>query len=375
MMRNLFLPGHTLGIVGGGHQGRLLALAAKNIGLKVGVLDPDKYCPATDIVDWHILASETDEAGLISLAEKSDMITFTCETVDLTVLKRLQHEVTLPQSFELLELSQNRLLSKRYFEESNINIAPYQLIGDSADLDLAIESIGLPGIVKPIHHMSRKQQSYQVKTMTDIRHLVEPLGTGPCLLESMIDYERLIAVSVVGNGSGEFEVLPIVDLRTNKYGHFQRAVVPAAITLDVALEIERLAEKIATDLKVRGMLTIEMFVTEIGIIYVNTLHHGPHVGYDYTLNHGSYSQYEAHLRGLLGWPLPTFEQSKRCVSLPVKQEQLSQLLTVIPSQKEWYYHLDRPTLRQNEDIVGHVNIVTNDLSQALEAIQQTEIWE
>lgn len=375
-MSDLFIPGQTIGIVGGGHQGRLLALAAKRLGFKVSILDPDKNCAAANVADWLILSKLTDESGLISLAEKSDILTFACQSINLNALKNVKSVVTIPQNFELLDLAQNRLLTKKYFEETNINITPYEVIGESADLDIAIDTIGLPAVIKPINQESGKKQSFIVKSIEDIRHSLELLASGPCLLEAMVDYETAIAVSVVGNGSGDYQVLPITEITSNISGEYHRSVVPARIENEVMAEVTRIAEEIALSFKVRGIITIEMFVTEFGVIYVNSLNHGPHDSNDYTLNMGAYSQYEAHLRGLFTWPIPEYRLTGKGITLPVQQRQLVECLSMIPFKDQWYYFFDNGTGRRNgNEIVGHVTILTDNVNTSMLDIEKTLIWE
>lgn len=369
------MPGHVIGIVGGNHQGRLLALAAKNLGLKVALLDPDKYCPAADLSDWHVLADYTDDMGMLNLAEKADLMTFTSQKTSRDAVEKLRDIIPIPQSSELLDLVDNRLLLKSYFEESNINIAPYHVIGESADLDLAIDAIGLPAVLKPIASPLGKKRIQVIKNLSDIRDSIDLLASGPCLLESFIDCDATISVTVAGNGSGTFEVFPVVANQYNGTGDYQGTIVPAPIELDVTVEAKRLAEQLALNLKLRGVMTVEMFVSNFGIIYVNSISHGPQPVGDYTLNVGQYSQYEAHLRGLLEWPLPPFHLTSRCVTVPIHQYQLADCVAMIKETSHWFYHFDRLTERKSEDVVGHLAIVTDDITAALNELNKTEIWD
>ncbi|QIL46932.1 ATP-grasp domain-containing protein [Vagococcus coleopterorum] len=374
-MANLFIPGHTVGIVGGGYQGRMLAMAAKNMGFRVSILDPNKQCAAADIADVHVLAATTDESGLISLAEKSDVLTFACNSINIEAVKSLKNHIAIPQNIELLELAQNRLLAKKYFEESNINITPYEVIGESADLDLAIESIGLPAVLKPVEQQDGKKQSFFINSLMDIRNSLELLASGPCLLESQVDYKRAIAVSVVGNSTGNYQVMPIVEISPDPTGRFHRGIVPARIHDEVAAEVNRIAEEMALSFKVQGVLTVEMFITEFGVIYVNSLNHGPHDSGDYSLNLGVLSQYEAHLRGLFFWPIPAQKLLSSGITLPIQQKQLVDSISMIPFHENWFYHFDGVMSHKPEEIVGHLTVVTEDVTESLKEIEQTNIWE
>lgn len=374
-MSDLFIPGQTVGIVGGGHKGRLLALTAKSMGFKVSILDPDKDCAASNVADWHILSKTTDESGLLSLAEKSDIITFACNSVNLNAMKSIGNVVVIPQKHELLELSQNRLLTKKYFEETNINITPYELIGESADLDLAIDAIGLPAIIKPVTQKLGKKQSFVIKSIEDIRHSIELLASGPCLLEAMLDYRMAVAVSVVGNGTGEYKVLPISEITSDPTGTYHRSVTPARLETEVMTEVNRIAEEIALSFKVRGLITIEMFITEYGVIYVNSLNHGPHDSADYTLDLGPVSQYQAHLRGIFGWPVPKYELTSEAVSILVQKNKLVDCLSMIPFKENWFYYFDGTSQRLENEVIGHITVVAEDSKMALKDIEKTLIWD
>lgn len=370
-----FMPGQVLGIVGGGHQGRLLALAAKNLGLKVALLDPDKYCQAADLSDWHVLAEYSDDIGMVNLAEKAEWLTFCSNKIAVPSIEKLRPVIAIPQSSDLLELSGNRLLLKKYLEESNINITPYHVIGESADLDIAIDKIGLPAIIKPLKPINGETQSHVMMTLADIRNVVPLLASGPCLLESFVECETTLSVSILGNGTGEFEVFPVVANQYDETGAYHGTLVPAPVAIDVVVEAKRLAEQLALGLKLKGIMTIELFVTKFGVIYLNSMSHGPQSVTDYSLNVGQYSQYEGHLRGLFGWPLPAYHLTSRCVSLPIRQGKLEACLAQGDLTDNWFYHLDRLTDRKAEDIVGHINVVTDDLTTTLAQINETKIWE
>lgn len=140
-LSNLIVPGKTIGIIGGGQLGRMMTLSAKEMGYRVGVLDPEANCPTAQVADWQIIAKYNDAEALMELALKCDVITYEFENVDVDALSKIESIVKVPQGSDLLSITQDRLLEKAYLEENNINIAPYATIIDLEDIRLAIDSI------------------------------------------------------------------------------------------------------------------------------------------------------------------------------------------------------------------------------------------
>lgn len=126
-MPNQILPGKTIGIIGGGHVARMIALEAKKMGYQIGILDADPACPAGQIADWQITKKAADFDALTDLAAKSDVLTFESEAVDTMLLTQINPYIAIPQDPDSLSITQDRLIEKAFLESLNINVTPYEI--------------------------------------------------------------------------------------------------------------------------------------------------------------------------------------------------------------------------------------------------------
>ena len=141
-------PGSVIGIVGGGQLGRMMAISAKEMGFRVGVLDPTEDCPAAQVADWHIVAAYDDILALQELAKRCEVITYEFENVSVEALNNILPFANVPQGTDLLAITQDRLLEKSFLEDNNVVIAPYEVIINPTDIQDAIDRIGFPCVLK-----------------------------------------------------------------------------------------------------------------------------------------------------------------------------------------------------------------------------------
>lgn len=374
-LSELFIPGQTIGIIGGGHLARLLTLSAKSIGFHVGILDPEQGCTAAEVADWQIVAEFNDQLAMVRMAEKCDVLTFEHLDNDVSLIRQLDGLVSIPQSLELLEFPQDRLLERIFLDACNINIAPYAQINQISDIEKNIEAIGFPCILKGDRGRGTQESQHTMTRLTDIRGCLPLIKEGTCILEAMIPFEKEITVMIVGNGNHDYSQFPIVETRYHQGGGFARGIVPAELPDEIIEEAYRIADDIAVTLNIQGILTIEMFVTEAGMIYVNSLSPGPHSAGHYSLEASNMSQFDAHIRGICGWQLPTIKLYSSAIMLNVVGDQLVETISYIPFEKNWYHHYYGTTSLNQSDVVGHITILTDDMDSELAHIDQLQIWD
>ncbi len=374
-LSELFIPGQTIGIIGGGHLARLLTLSAKSIGFHVGILAPEQGCTAAEVADWQIVADYTDQLAMVRMAEKCDVLTFEHLDNDLSLIRQVDELVSIPQSLELLEFPQDRLLERTFLDASNINIAPYAQINQIGDIEKNIEAIGFPCILKGDRGQGNAESQHVMKRISDIRGCLPLVREGTCILEAMIPFEKEITVMIVGNGNHDYSKFPIVETRYHKDGRFAQGIVPAELPNEITEEAYRIADDIAVTLNVQGILTIEMFVTEAGMIYVNSLAPGPHSAGHYSLEASNLSQFDAHIRGICGWQLPDIKLYSAAIMMNVASEQLIETISYIPFEKNWYHHYYGTTSLSKNDTVGHITILTDDVESELVHLEGIQIWE
>lgn len=369
------MPGATIGIVGGGQLGRMMTFSAKKMGFRVGVLDPAEDCPTAQVADWHIVADYDDAFALGEMAKRSDVITYEFENVSVEALNGILQETPVPQGTDLLAITQDRLLEKSFLEANNIVIAPYETIISPTDIQDAIDRIGYPCVLKTTRGGYDGKGQYVLYSMADLAPSMNLLRSGgTCELEAWIPFEKEISVMVAGNGNGDFATFPVVEnIHRNNILH--ETIAPARILPEVAAEAQRIARVIAEALDLHGVLAIEMFLTKSGSLYVNELAPRPHNSGHYSIEACNFSQFDAHIRGICGWPLGKPVLLSDAVMVNVLGDELQETYELIPRKPNWQFHYYGKAEAKIGRKMGHITITTDDLYETLEEIYQTEIWD
>ncbi|NBA27856.1 5-(carboxyamino)imidazole ribonucleotide synthase [Enterococcus hirae] len=369
------LPGSTIGIVGGGQLGLMMAISAKEMGFKVGVLDPVTNCPAAQVADWYIQGTYDDTFALEELARRTDVITYEFENVSVEALNAISSMSFIPQGTDLLAITQDRLLEKSFLETNNIVIAPYATIVSPTDIQDAIDGIGYPCMLKTTRGGYDGKGQYVLKSRADLAPAMDLLREGTCVLEAWIPFEKEISILVAGNGQGDYSTFPVVEnIHRNNILH--ETIAPAAIADEVVEEAERIARVIAEGMSLSGVLCIEMFLTKTGGLYVNELAPRPHNSGHYSIEACSMSQFNAHIRGICGWPLSKkVRLLSEAVMVNVLGEQLLESYHLIDKKPDWQFHFYGKAQAKKGRKMGHITIVTEDIQQTLDEIKKTNIWD
>lgn len=369
------LPGSTIGIVGGGQLGLMMAISAKEMGFKVGVLDPVTNCPAAQVADWYIQGTYDDTFALEELARRTDVITYEFENVSVEALNAISSMSFIPQGTDLLAITQDRLLEKSFLETNNIVIAPYATIVNPTDIQDAIDGIGYPCVLKTTRGGYDGKGQYVLKSRADLAPAMDLLREGTCVLEAWIPFEKEISILVAGNGQGDYSTFPVVEnIHRNNILH--ETIAPAAIADEVVEEAERIARVIAEGMSLSGVLCIEMFLTKTGGLYVNELAPRPHNSGHYSIEACSMSQFDAHIRGICGWPLSKkVRLLSEAVMVNVLGEQLLESYHLIDKKTDWQFHFYGKAQAKKGRKMGHITIVTEDIQQTLDEIKKTNIWD
>ncbi|MDU1982030.1 MAG: ATP-grasp domain-containing protein, partial [Enterococcus casseliflavus] len=246
------MPNATIGIVGGGQLGRMMAMSAKEMGFRVGVLDPTANCPTAQVADWHIVAAYDDVFALEEMARRADVITYEFENVSVEALNSILPYSHIPQGTDLLAITQDRLLEKSFLEANNIVIAPYATIISPTDIQDAIDSIGYPCVLKTTRGGYDGKGQHVLYSTADLAPSMNLLREGTCELEAWIPFEKELSILVAGNGE-TFTTFPVVEnIHRNNILH--QTIAPARIDPEVAEEAKRIAHIIAKALDLQGVL-------------------------------------------------------------------------------------------------------------------------
>ena len=288
-----------VGIVGGGQLARMLALAGYPLGIQCVVLDPASDACAGQVAEL-IVSAYDDPKGLTQLAERCDVITFDFENVPQAAAEQLQQHSEVYPPPKALGIAQDRLSEKTLCNELGIKTAPYAAINDLSDLQTAAASIGLPAILKTrcLGYDGKGQQL--LRTEDELQSAYETLGNVPLILEGFVPFEREVSLIAVRSRTEETAFYPLVE-NQHREGILRLSKAPYE---DTELQQQAIihAEKLLNHLDYVGILAIEFFVVA-GELLVNEIAPRVHNSGHWTIEGAMTSQFENHLRAILGWPL------------------------------------------------------------------------
>jgi 5-(carboxyamino)imidazole ribonucleotide synthase len=373
ILTNLIKPGETIGIIGGGQLGQMMALSAKEMGFCVGVLDPNPNAPAAQVADWSITADYDDEKAIKELVEKSSVVTYEFENVNADVLEKYVPEKKLPQGIQMLIISQNREYEKAFLDKLDLPIAPYEIIQTSKELKNAIQKIGYPSVLKNCLGGYDGKGQIVIHNQTDINEAEKLLEKSTCVLESWLEFEKEISVIVAGDSNQTCEVFPIAE-NHHKNNVLFKSVVPAKVSEFSLEKARQIALKIAESLTMQGVMTIEMFVTKDEEIIVNEIAPRPHNSGHYSIEGCNVSQFDLHIRGISGWPLPKIYLHRPTIMLNLLGEEVTRSQVYISEKPDWYFHYYGKDEVKAGRKMGHITIMTDNITNSLEEIKQTKIW-
>ena len=372
-LNKVILPGQTIGIIGGGQLGRMMALAAKASGFKIAVLDPTPNCPCGQVADIEITATYDDLDALEQLAKVSDVITFEFENISGEALDTLMSHAYVPQGSELLKTSQNRIIEKRTITQSGAKVAPYAVIRIEGDLYEQAEMIGYPCVLKTATGGYDGKGQYVIKSKEDLKEAVKLIQQSVCVLEKWIAFSKEISVIVARNVNGETKVFPVAE-NIHQDNILHQSIVPARISRETEQLALKQANLIANSMKMIGILAVEMFVTEDGDIYINEIAPRPHNSGHYTMEACETSQFEQHIRAVCNWKLGDTTLLKPVVMVNILGEHMDALLEKVPSLDNWKIHLYGKSEPKMKRKMGHVNILRDNTDLALYEAEQSNIW-
>ena len=223
------LPGQTIGIIGGGQLGRMMALSARAMGYRIAVLDPTEDSPCGQIADYKIIGNYHDISAISQLAEVSDVITYEFENIDAAALEWLCNQAYVPQGKSLLETTQDRVKEKAAIETAGVRVAPYAVINSTEDLFVNSERIGFPAVLKTARGGYDGKGQVVLKNKQDIDNAVALLESGQCILEKWISFKKEISVIVTRNTNGETAVFPVAE-NIHRDNILHQTIAPARIS-------------------------------------------------------------------------------------------------------------------------------------------------
>jgi len=294
--------GSTIGILGGGQLGRMLALAAARLGMRTHIYCPDANSPAFDVTPRKTVAAYDDEAALAEFAASVDVITYEFENVPAKTAAFLANLKPLRPGANALAVAQDRLAEKAFLTINRIPVAPFAAITDLDRLEAELEEIGTPAVLKTTRLGYDGKGQRIVRNMEDAAHAWETLSPRPLVLEGFIEFEREISVVVARNSAGEIAAFDPAE-NVHRDHILKTSTVPANVPGRTAKRAVELASRIAEALDYVGVLGVEFFALEGGKLLVNEIAPRVHNSGHWTEAVAITDQFEQHIRAVLDWPL------------------------------------------------------------------------
>lgn len=361
LKEKVVLPGETIGILGGGQLGRMIAIEAKKMNYRVICLDPTPDSPCGQIAEQQIVAPYHDLEAALTLAENSAVVFYEFENIDVKVVEELEKRCRLPQKSRILSIAQDRFIEKTELRRAGFPVAPFLPVCNAVELREAAAELRFPCILK----LSRG--SYDGKGQLVIRNPAD-LGAASgqvekldrkWVLEKMIHFNLECSAIVARNSAGETAVFPVAE-NIHRDNILFLSIVPARIHVDVERAAVDTAIEIAETFDVTGLLAVEYFLTPEGLL-VNELAPRPHNSGHYTLDACYTSQFEQMIRALCGLPLTSTALLTPAVMVNILEKDLSRVIEQIsllpPETKLHLYGKPRGGLPNRK--MGHLTIKTD----------------
>jgi 5-(carboxyamino)imidazole ribonucleotide synthase len=298
----MILSGKTIGVLGGGQLGRMLAEAVRRLGGRIHVYEPQARCPAGAIADKEVNAPYEDIAALSDFARECDVVTYEFENVPAAPLRAIEMLTRLRPHWSVLETTQNRSREKNWLKRNGFPHARFAEVAMAGDLAAGIREVGVPCVVKTADFGYDGKGQLKVMTEKDIPAALRRFAGQPVVIEQYVDFACEVSAVVARTGAGEISVFPVAEnIHTNHILDF--SIVPAQVSPAVEARAMAVARQAAEKIDLQGVLGVEMFVTKTGEVLVNELAPRTHNSGHYTLDACATSQFEQQARAICDLPL------------------------------------------------------------------------
>ena len=307
------MTGKTIGIIGGGQLGRMLAMAAARLNFRTIILEPQTDCPAAQVSSEQIVAAYDDATALADLAKRCDVVTYEFENVPVAAAEKLAKAVAVYPPPKALEMAQDRLTEKRFINGCGIPTARFHAVDSQSDLEAALADFGGQGVLKTrrLGYDGKGQRVYR-STADSAEGGYAALGSVPLILESFVSFEREISIIAARGIDGAVACYDPAE-NVHRDGILHTSTLPSGISEQTAAAAREAAEKILTALGYVGVIGIEFFVLADGSLIANEMAPRVHNSGHWTEAACVISQFEQHIRAVTGLPLGNVSRHSDCV--------------------------------------------------------------
>lgn len=352
----------TIGILGGGQLGRMMAIAARTMGYNIVVLDPTPNCPCAAVAVKQIVAAFDDIEAAKQLLDCCDVITYEFENVNLDVANALA--IKLPQGSELLRITQNRIIEKQTINDADLKTVSYKIITNKVELNSFIDDYKNNVrniIIKTVQGGYDGKGQYVVKTIEQLNDFAEHKfnETIEYVAEDFFSFDKEVSAIVCRNANGETTCFPVAEnIHKNQILH--QSIVPARVSKTVEQKANDIAMQLAKHLNLVGTLAIEMFVKGDDVV-VNELAPRPHNSGHYTLNACATNQFEQHIRAVCNLPLSDTKLFTPVVMLNVLGQDIELMKQENMGKNK--LHLYGKSEAKVDRKMGHINVLGSSVDE------------
>ena len=300
-------PGSTIGILGGGQLGRMLALAAAPLGLKCHIYN-DVEGPACEVAAASTIAPFDDMSKIEAFAHAVDVVTYEFENVPLVAADAARRIKPLRPGLKSLEVSQDRLVEKSFVSDLGIPVAPFANIEGAGDFEAALRNVGTPSILKTRRLGYDGKGQVRIASVQELAAAFDEIGRAPATLEAMVQFEHEVSVILVRSAYGDIDCY---DIPVNRHegGILRTSSVPCRLDANYQARAREIAASIAEELDHVGVMAVEMFfVGGSEPLIVNEIAPRVHNSGHWTQDACAICQFENHIRAVAGWPLGLTER-------------------------------------------------------------------
>ena len=368
--------GKILGIIGGGQLGMMLTEAAKKMPehiSKVIVLDPNENCSASLVGAEQIVADFKDKDSIINLANQVDIITYEIESGDSDVLKSVENKAEINPSPETLKTIQDKFLQKTFLQNHNIPVPEFIKVDDIEEVKEGLKKFGYPALLKARRDAYDGKGNFKIDSENEIETAYDYFKGQKLMLEKFVPFKMEVSVIASRNTKGEIKTYPLVE-NIHERNILRETIAPSRTSNEVSEKAEKIASNTMDVLKGAGVFGIEMFVTQDDEIVINEIAPRVHNSGHHTLQSSKTSQFEQHLRAILGLDLGSTELLHNTIMYNIlgNLDFQGEYKKIEISEKNIFLKMYEKKVSKPLRKLGHLNIVGFEKQSIDELLTQLE---
>jgi 5-(carboxyamino)imidazole ribonucleotide synthase len=296
-------PGATIGVLGGGQLGRMLALAAARLGFDIAILSPEPDACAARVAARSIVAAYDDPGALSALSQIAEVATFEFENVPAGVVAQLQAlGVAVAPGPRALAVAQDRVEEKTFLRACGVPTVDFAEANHAEDVLKALERLGAPALLKTRREGYDGKGQTWIESPADAEAAFARIGRAPAIVEARADFTRELSVIAARGRDGDVRAYPLGE-NHHEHGVLRRTSAPATVSAAITQQAETIAARVLTELDYVGVIGVELFELADGRLLVNEFAPRVHNSGHWTLDGCEVDQFEQHIRAVAGWPL------------------------------------------------------------------------